>query len=519
MRLKLSARKSDLAKLQAFVVAEALQKQNPQVQVEFLFRESLGDKNLEDPLWKIPQKGVFTEDFYMDLVQGKTDFVVHSWKDLATEEKPDTFIIATLPRADARDLLLVKKSHFDIIRSSKRLRIFTSSPRRFFHLPTFCKSYLPFSIEHCEFDSVRGNIPTRLQKLLENPNIDALVMAKAALDRLLHTPFPELQETRNFLREELQKVEWTALPLSLSPPAPAQGALAIEIRRDRKDLIELFSSVNDPKTFFEAQKEREILQKYGGGCHQKIGVISKRLPHGDFLLSSGEHQGAEFFVREFHTGRAENKFSSHQVHCAESFDQFQAHPLSPPKMDSVSALEITKSEHYKGDFSGILWTSGLETWKKLSKRGFWVHGSQESFGEDSDLRPSHDFTGAKIRWGKLTHLKKIQYKKDQYQKDFDQKNQGQEKQEGILNLPAYELVEKGKFPDLSPYECFFWKSYSLFEKAVTEQPQILKKTHCCGLGQTAVFIEKHLQAQGISQNVLIFLDESDWRKSYVHSTI
>jgi len=110
MRLKLAARKSDLARLQAYLVGAALEAQDPSLQVEYRFRESLGDKNLTDPLWQAPEKGVFTEDFHRDLVEGAADLVVHSWKDLPVAEKPETMVAACLERADSRDLLLFKRS-------------------------------------------------------------------------------------------------------------------------------------------------------------------------------------------------------------------------------------------------------------------------------------------------------------------------------------------------------------------------------------------------------------------------
>ena len=122
MRLKLAARKSDLARLQAYLVGTALEAQDPSLQVDARFRESLGDKNLTDPLWQAPEKGVFTEDFHRDLVEGAADLVVHSWKDLPVAEKPETMVAACL-RADSRDLLLFKRSSSPRVAHSGRLAV------------------------------------------------------------------------------------------------------------------------------------------------------------------------------------------------------------------------------------------------------------------------------------------------------------------------------------------------------------------------------------------------------------
>ncbi|MBC7371099.1 MAG: hydroxymethylbilane synthase, partial [Bdellovibrionaceae bacterium] len=167
MRLKISARKSDLARLQAYQVGNALKKKFAELEIQYNFRESLGDKNLTDPLWRMPEKGVFTEDFVQDLLDGNTDLVVHSWKDLPTAPRIGTQIVATMPRADQRDLLLFKKNDADKVRSSKHLKVFSSSPRRAYNLENFLKTHMPYGLRSVEFCNVRGNIQTRVRKMME----------------------------------------------------------------------------------------------------------------------------------------------------------------------------------------------------------------------------------------------------------------------------------------------------------------------------------------------------------------
>ena len=82
MRLVIGARRSDLARLQAQQVAIALKKNNPKIEIEFRFKASLGDLDQDSPLVTMGNKGVFTQDFHADLVNGICDLVVHSWKDL-----------------------------------------------------------------------------------------------------------------------------------------------------------------------------------------------------------------------------------------------------------------------------------------------------------------------------------------------------------------------------------------------------------------------------------------------------
>src|SRR5690606_35858410 len=126
------------------------------------------------------------------------DLVVHSWKDLPTEERPGTEVVATLEREDMRDVLLIKKSSLS---SLNHVRIFSSSPRRAYNLKSFLAWALPQPVSEVEFVNVRGNVPTRLRKLRDTQDIDGLIVAKAALDRMLGSPLPELQAVKAELRE------------------------------------------------------------------------------------------------------------------------------------------------------------------------------------------------------------------------------------------------------------------------------------------------------------------------------
>ena len=143
MRLVLAARRSELARIQAFQVGRNLEHLNPQIKIEYSFHESLGDKNQNDPLWQMPEKGVFTQDLREGLLAGRYDLAVHSWKDLAIEDDGETEIVATLPRADMRDLLLVRADRWEEVRRGGGMTILTSSPRRSYNLETFLPAALP----------------------------------------------------------------------------------------------------------------------------------------------------------------------------------------------------------------------------------------------------------------------------------------------------------------------------------------------------------------------------------------
>ncbi|WII72432.1 hydroxymethylbilane synthase [Bdellovibrio sp. 22V] len=498
MRLKISARKSDLARLQAYMVGDALQKKHPHLEIEFRFKESLGDKNLTDPLWKIPEKGVFTEDFYGELLRGETDMVVHSWKDLPTEHKSDTVIAATLPRADQRDLLLLKKSHFTKIQAAKALRVFSSSPRREYNLTNFFKSHLPFTLESVKFESVRGNIPTRIRKLLESSEIDGLIVAKAALDRLLSAPQAEFKEVQQQLRSYLDELNWVVLPLSINPNAAAQGALAVEVMSSRQDLKDLLKSIHDEATYRCSQKERDVLSSFGGGCHQKIGVAVLSRPYGEITLLKGlTDSGQVLDKRELLPQQSVARFPEAALWSAEvRADREALNSVEIPS--AINALYVARSEAWPEGLKGphFVWTAGLKTWKNLAQKGIWVHGCSESLGEQEDARLDV-LAGSDLRWGKLSH-----------EEGFDAG------QESMQLIPTYTLKPLGTIPSVAGKESFFWSSGSQFLHAVQQAPEILNKHHASGPGNTHKVIRAYLEKQNAydPSRLRVFLDQEDWRK-------
>ena len=496
IRIVIASRKSDLARLQAQEVGNLLIKNNPNAEVIYHYRASLGDKNLNDPLWKMPEKGVFTEDFHQGLLQKKFDVVVHSWKDLPTAQRVGTEIFATLPRADVRDVLLIKKTHWPQVMKMKSLGVFTSSPRRMYNLEKFLKNYFPVSLEEIRFLSVRGNIQTRVKKLFEQETINGLVVAKAALDRLFHSHDDEFAETREFLQGALNQCLWMVLPLTENPTAAAQGALAIEVRKiedasiedDKTDKIirENLTSFCDASTYKMVSQEREVLQSHGGGCHQKIGVNCLTREYGKLFFLKGETQKGEVLdevsltplnATPLNTNTSSRPLSKEGGAIFPRLGEGQWYEREKMTSFDLSSLKgnclwVARADawpnHLQPDSAKCVWTAGLKTWKKLAQKGIWVNGSAEGLGEQEPERVE-TFLGKNSPWIKLTHEKAPQIKKKVF--------------------PTYRLIEQNITENLSARTHFYWSSGSIFKRALKEFPEICERSHFCGPGNTYFIIK------------------------------
>ncbi len=485
MDLLIASRQSDLARLQAYQVGLALKKNSHKI--EYHFRESLGDINQDDPLWEMPEKGVFTEDFREGLIKGQWDLVVHSWKDLPIDPLPKTEIVATLPRADARDVFLCKKSRLQ--NASPNLHVFSSSPRRIHNLEPVLKKFFPQPVRHVEFSNVRGNILTRVRKMMEDPNVDGLVVAKAALDRLLSIDGDEFKEGQKQLQTYLQDCHFQVLPLSLNPTAAAQGALAIEIKKDRPELRKALAAIHCQKTWQEASSERSILKKHGGGCHQKIGISVLQKDYGTIEYLKGETENGEPLD---HLGFSEMplKLENPYVGKLNLFSrQDCAFTKDPVVKGHFISRDTAVPDNTEFSEEELLWASGVTTWEKLADRGYWVSGCSDGLGEESPATMGP--LCQKKHWARWSHTL-APAGKDKFL------------------WATYKLVPKEFADDLSPFKEFYWMSGTQFERAVELQPLILKARHFCGLGHTYQKISDVLKAKGIENRPQALPSRSLW---------
>jgi hydroxymethylbilane synthase len=245
------SRSSDLAMLQTRRVAERLAAATG-VSSRIEVIETTGDRVTERPLAAIGIKGAFTVELEAALRQGRIDVAVHSLKDLPVDDPADLVVGAVPERVDPADVLLIAAGAFTedaAVPLRTGSRIGTSSPRR--------RLALAVARPDLAFADIRGNVGTRVAKV-QRGDYDAAVFAAAGLDRL-QLPLDGLRR-------------WP-LPFELSPPAPGQGALAVQCRRDDIAMRRLLAVIHDGDAGRSVDAERALLGALGGGCSLPLGAL------------------------------------------------------------------------------------------------------------------------------------------------------------------------------------------------------------------------------------------------------
>ena len=245
--MRIGTRASELALRQARLVEFALRARG--VVPEVVTFKTTGDKKLDEPLSAIGAKGLFTHEIEVALTKGKIDCAVHSLKDLPTDLPDELEIVAQLRREDPRDVLVVNRQTgaegLDDLPAGSRVG--TSSLRR--------RAQLLAKRPDLEVVELRGNVPTRLNKV-EKGTVHAAVLAAAGLIRL---------QVQQRITMFLEPPEWL--------PAPGQGAIAIQARREDSRLYDLLRPLDDATTSIATRAERAFLAALEGGCQVPIGAL------------------------------------------------------------------------------------------------------------------------------------------------------------------------------------------------------------------------------------------------------
>ena len=297
--------------------------------------ETEGDRRAPDTAWG---EGAFVAAIERVLLRGDVHVAVHSAKDVPTGEDPRLRIGAYLPRADPRDALVVRADA-----EQRRLddlppgsRIGTDSPRR----TGFLLARRPDLIVH----PLHGNVDTRLRRLAEGET-DALVLACAGLDRL-------------GLGERIDE----RLEPTVVPPAPGQGAIAVQARSDDVTTLALLAALDHRPTRLAVEAERAFLRAAGGGCRSPIGALATL--EGDEIVILGGHarpDGSETALARRRRAAGDATGLGHELAAAlQAMDGSQARSQRPHRASQAGRILVTRAATQADALMSRLEEAGLD---------------------------------------------------------------------------------------------------------------------------------------------------------------
>ena len=272
-------RGSELALVQATATEATLAAAFPDLKIVRKIIKTTGDRRTDVSLAEVAKaegtfdKGVFIKELEQALDDGSIDIAVHSLKDLPTVLDSRFALAAVLERAAVRDVLVtLHHGGFDSLAAGARVG--TSSVRR--------ARQVEFLRPDLKVVDLRGNVPTRLQKLASGEKHDAILLAEAGLVRLGFLPeFAESDGSEPILG--MPGLFALRLDENLFFPAAGQGAIGLEIRADDARSRVLSESIGHPETWLRITAEREFLRLLDAGCHTPVGVFSS-LTNGELHL-------------------------------------------------------------------------------------------------------------------------------------------------------------------------------------------------------------------------------------------
>ena len=247
--IKIASRASKLALAQADIVKRSLEKLYPGIEISVVTISTRGDLDKSDLLYKSGPVGFFVREVEKAVLDGRADLAVHSLKDLPTTATPGLAVAAIPKRDSAADALVASGRAASIGDLPAGATVGTSSLRRIAQL------------RHIRSDikcvPLRGNVETRVRKVAGG-QVDAAIVACAGLNRLgLARKISAVLRPEEFL------------------PAPGQGALAVQVRDEDTELVELVCQLDDQPTRIATTAERQVLATMHGGCSVPLGVYAR----------------------------------------------------------------------------------------------------------------------------------------------------------------------------------------------------------------------------------------------------
>ena len=264
-RITIASRRSELARVQAEGVAEALRRAHAGLRVEMLWVESEGDRRSEASLAEVGGKGLFTRGIDGRVLTGEADLAVHSLKDVPVREngRPDGLEpglrLAAVPlRANPGDCLIARGGAANLAHLPSGCTLATSSPRR----AAQAKRLRP----DLRIVPIRGNVPTRIARVLSSGDGEASL------------PHATLLAAAGLHRLGLSEHARARLAIDDMLPAACQGSLGLVCREEDAEVAAWCGLLNDHDSKLAAEAERAVVRSLGADCHSPVAVLAAERP-------------------------------------------------------------------------------------------------------------------------------------------------------------------------------------------------------------------------------------------------
>lgn len=272
MKIIVGTRGSKLALTQTNWVIDELKKYHINLEFEIKIIKTKGDLIQDISLDKIGDKGLFVKEIEQQLIDRKIDMAVHSMKDMPSNLPEELKFTYSPKREDARDVLILNEKYNSIKDLPIGATIATGSKRRKYQLLEFRKDL--------NIVPIRGNIDTRIKKI-KDENLDGIVLAASGIIRA------GMKDKINYFFDK-----------DIILPAPSQGILAIQIRKDNFEVEKICDLLKDDETNIQMLAERSFLASINGSCHVPIGAYCE-IKEESILLSGlfGDEEGKNIIKR------------------------------------------------------------------------------------------------------------------------------------------------------------------------------------------------------------------------------
>ena len=280
MKLRIGTRGSHLARTQARGAAVRLEAAGHDTELVIL--STAGDRSGAPTFAAIGPQGVFVREIERALIDGAIDVAVHSCKDLPTASPGELTVAAVPARLDPADALLIRNGSVaaagggGLLPVRENARIGTASVRR--------QTWLRHLRPDVRAESLRGNVLTRIRRLQEG-RYDAILLAMAGLDRLRASPLADAPGLNP------GDVTVVRLDPGIFVPAPAQGALALQCRREDGEVQQALAALDDAMSHGAVDAERWLLARMEGGCELAFGAWCENRGGGSTMVAMVETGG------------------------------------------------------------------------------------------------------------------------------------------------------------------------------------------------------------------------------------